>query len=231
LRIRSTGGLMNNWAFLLSITSEISTRLHKRSRGQRRKKGLYWAPMLEYNEIKPKTFIVLDGEPYEVIDSHVFRKQQRKPVNQTKLKNLITGKVAERSFHQSEKADEADLQKRQLVFIYQNRGEWWFHEVGNPGARFSIPEATIGDERKFLKENTEVEGLFFNDVIIGVRLPIKMTLKVVEAPPNVKGNTAQGGNKPVTLETGAIVTTPMFVEVGDMIEVNTQTGEYTGRTQ
>lgn len=185
--------------------------------------------MLEYNEIKPKKFIVFEGSPCEVLDSHVFRKQQRKPVNQTKLKNLITGKVVEYSFHQSEKAEEADLDKKTLVFIYQNKGEWWFHEAGNPGNRFSLPETILGDGRKFLKEKMEITALIFDDTVIGIQLPIKVTLKVTEAPPNVKGNTAQGGNKVVTLETGATITTPMFVETGNMIEINTETQEYVQR--
>src|SRR3954471_2270467 len=82
--------------------------------------------MLEYNEILPKKVILLDGEPYEVLDAHVFRKQQRKPVNQTKLRHLITGKVTEQAFHVSEKVPEADLSTKNVKYLYQNRGEWWF---------------------------------------------------------------------------------------------------------
>lgn len=173
----------------------------------------------------------MDGAPYEVLDSHVFRKQQRKPVNATKLKNLITGKVTEYSFHVSDKAEEAELEKRPLVFIYSSRGEWWFHRAGNPGERITLPEEILGEQKKFLKEKMEVEGLFFEDRPIGVKLPIKVTYKVVEAPPNVRGNTAQGGNKLVKLETGAMITTPMFVEEGTLVEINTETGEYVGRAE
>lgn len=185
--------------------------------------------MLTYNEITNGKVILFNGEPYEVLDSHVFRKQQRKPVNATKLKNLITGKVTEYSFHVSEKADEAEIEDRPLVYIYNSRGEYWFHKVGNPAERMTLPADILGDKAKFLKEKMEVVGLYFDDRPIGVRLPIKVTYKVVEAPPNVRGNTAQGGNKLVKLETGASITTPMFVEEGDTIEVNTETGEYVGR--
>jgi elongation factor P len=191
--------------------------------------------MLNYNEIKPGVVIIFGGEPCECLDSHVFRKQQRKPVNATKLKNLITGKVTEYSFHVSGKAEEAEIEERDLVYIYNSpaRGGqapgWWFHVKGDPGARLTIPEEIVGEQKKFLKEKMDVIGRYFEERIIGLKLPIKVTYTVTEAPPNVRGNTAQGGNKVVTLETGATITTPMFVEEGDRIEVNTQTGDYVGR--
>ena len=185
--------------------------------------------MLAYNDIRKGKVIIFSGEPYAVLDSHVFRKQQRKPVNATKLKNLITGKVTEYSFHVSEKAEEADIETRPLTYIYSARNEWWFHRTGNPSERVTLPEDLLGDQKEFLKEKMELDGLYFEDKPFGIRLPIKMILKVTEAPPNVRGNTAQGGDKLVTLETGAKITTPMFVEEGDMIEVNTETHEYVGR--
>lgn len=185
--------------------------------------------MLSYNEVKPKTFIVWNGEPYEVLAAHVFRKQQRKPVNQTKLRNLKTGKVVEQTFHQSETIEEADVDTKTLIYIYNNKGEWWFHEENNPGKRMGISESIVGAQGKFLKEKTTVDGLFFNDEVIGIRIPIKIQLTVAEAPPNVRGNTAQGGTKPATLETGAVVSVPMFVKEGDVVEVNTETGTYTNR--
>src|SRR4029077_1323294 len=94
--------------------------------------------ILEYNEVTEKKFIVLDGQPYEVISSHVFRKQQRKPVNATKLKNLMTGKVTEYSFHQSEKVEQAEIEEKEVKFLYTNRGEWWFTDPVNPAARFKV---------------------------------------------------------------------------------------------
>lgn len=185
--------------------------------------------MLAYNDIRPGKVIIMDNAPYEVLDSHVFRKQQRKPVNATKLKNLITGKVTEYSFHVSEKAEEAEIEKRALTYIYTSRGEWWFHLTGAPSERLTLPENLLGDKRFFLKEKMEIDGLFFNDKPIGIQLPIKVTYKVIEAPPTVRGNTSQGGNKPVKIESGAMIATPLFVEAGEHIEVNTETGEYVGR--
>ena len=141
----------------------------------------------------------------------------------------MTGKVTEYSFHVSEKAEEAEIETRPLTYIYSSRGEWWFHRTGNPSERVTLPEDLLGEQKQFLKEKMELEGLYLEDKPFGIRLPIKMTLRVTEAPPNVRGNTAQGGDKLVTLETGAKITTPMFVEAGDMIEVNTETQEYVGR--
>jgi elongation factor P len=185
--------------------------------------------MLDYNDIRVGKVIIFNGDPYEVLDSHVFRKQQRKPVNATKLKNLITGKVTEYSFHVSEKAVEAEIEARPLTFIYNNRGAWWFHTTGNPSERIELSSDILGDKAKYLKEKTEIFGLYFEDRLIGIRLPIKMQFKVTEAPPTIKGNTAQGGNKLVKIETGAMITTPMFVEEGDTIEINTEVGEYVSR--
>lgn len=187
--------------------------------------------MLEYNEIKERKNIIFEDEPYEVLTSHVFRKQQRKPVNQTKLKNMISGRVVEHSFHQSDKAIEAEMETKQVKYLYSNlkNNEIWFCYENKPGERFSLSVDIIGPAIRFLKENTIVGALTFNDRIIGIKLPIKVELKVTEAPPTIKGNTAQGGNKQVTLETGANVNTPLFINEGDIITVNTETGEYTDR--
>ncbi|PIR85010.1 elongation factor P [Candidatus Kaiserbacteria bacterium CG10_big_fil_rev_8_21_14_0_10_45_20] len=185
--------------------------------------------ILSYNEVTPKKIIVWNDAPYEVLSSWVFRKQQRKPVNQTKLRNLKTGKVVEISFHQSESIPEADIEKKELVYIYTNKGEAWFHEEGNPKERISIPEDIVGHQVPYLKEKAVVDALLWDDEIIGIQIPIKVELAVVDAPPSVKGNTAQGGSKQVKLETGAMVSVPLFINEGDVIRINTDTGEYTER--
>jgi len=187
--------------------------------------------MLNYNEITTGKVIVFNNDPYKVLSHKVFRMQQNKPQNVTKLKNLISGKVVENSFHQSEKVDEADLEKKGVVFIYESKGEYMFHEAGNPGKRFPLSAELIGDGVKFLKQKKEYEALLFNEEIISVVIPIKMNLKVTEAVPAVKGNTATGATKTVTVETGATVTCPLFINQGDIIEVNTETGEYASRVE
>ena len=171
----------------------------------------------------------MDGEPYIVLSSHVFRKQQRKPVNQTKLKNLVSGRVIEYSFHQSEKAEEAEVEKKKTTYLYNSRGEWWFCDSSDRSKRFSAKEELVGEQGKFLKQNSPLTTLVFKEKIIGFEIPIKVELEVVDAPPAIKGDTAQGGNKQVKLETGVMISAPMFVEKGDVLRVNTETGEYVER--
>lgn len=185
--------------------------------------------VLSYNEIIPKKIIIYEGQPFEVLASHVFRKQQRKPVNQTKLRGLKTGKVLEISFHQAETVEEADVERRTAKFLYKNRGEVWFNDPDNAKNRFSVQEDFVGEKAQYLKPDLLVELLVWGEEIIGVTLPIKMEFKVTEAPPSVKGNTAQGGTKLVTLEGGATVNVPMFINEGDIVRINTDTGEYNER--
>lgn len=190
--------------------------------------------LLEYNEIRERKIIVWEGQPYEVIHSHVFRKQQRKPVNATKLKNLITGRVAEISFGSSEKAEEADIVTRPAVYLYKAKGEVFLCDLKDKSKRFSIKEDIAGDKIKFIKANSEVELIIFTndddeEQVIGIKVPIKVELEVTEAPPAIKGASVTGGNKLATVETGAQITVPLFIEVGEMIRINTDTGEYTER--
>lgn len=185
--------------------------------------------MLEYNEIKPKKYIILDGEPYEVLSSHVFRKQQRKPVNATKLRHLLANRVTEHSFHQSDKVQEAEIDKREIKYLYENRGQYWFCEKNDPAKRFELPADKIGNSIKFIKGNSIVTVQSFGENILGIEVPIKVELKVKEAPPAIKGDTVSGGNKQITLETGAVINAPMFIKEGDTIRINTETGEYVER--
>lgn len=186
---------------------------------------------LNYNEIKEKNVIVFNNEPHVVLSTHVFRKQQRKPVNITKLKSLISGRVVEQTFHQNETALEADLESKLITFIYRKPGEYWFHPVGTPSERFMLPEETVGSAGKYLKERSELKAMVFNDEIIGVQIPIKVDLKVKEAAPAVKGNTSSGATKDVVLETGAPLQVPQFINAGDIVSVNTETESYSERVE
>lgn len=188
---------------------------------------------LDYDEIKPRKFIIFGEEPYEILESHVARTQKRKPQNQVRMRNMLNGKVVPGTFHASDTAEEADISKREALFLYANKGEYWFCDPKDRAKRFQIDENVIGDATRFLKENTLVDTKIFEyddeERVIGVMLPIKMTFLVKEAPPAIKGNTASGGGKLVTIETGAQITTPLFIEAGEKIVVNTETGEYVER--
>jgi len=185
--------------------------------------------MFNYNELKPGVIFILDGEPYEVLEFGFMRMQQRKPVAQTKIKNMITGKVLNRNFQHTDSFAEAAIDYTKVKFLYSHRDKFVFADIKNPAARFELNKEAIGDKVGFFKPNSEVEVVKFKEKIITINLPIKMQFKVIEAPPSIKGNTAQGGNKAVKIETGALINAPLFVEEGDIIEVNTQTGEYSGR--
>lgn len=187
--------------------------------------------ILSYNEIVQKKVIEYNGDPYEVLSSHVFRMQQRKPVNQTKLRHLVSGRVTEISFHQNESVPEADISNIQAVYLYSNRGESWFTEAGNPKNRFSFPEENVHDKVQWLIANSPVEVMTYNDKPVAVKIPIKVDLKVTDAPPAVKGDTVTGGNKLVTLESGATVLTPLFINPDDVLRVNTETGDYVERVE
>lgn len=187
--------------------------------------------VLSYNEILPKTIINYDGTLYLVLSSHIFRMQQRKPVNQTKLRNLVTGKVIEISFHQNESVPEADVERMQASYLYSDRKSAWFSEIDNPKNRFSFPLEAVTDQIKWLAPNSAVEALMYDEKPVSLSIPVKVELEVKEAPPSIKGNTSSGGNKPVTLSTGAVVNAPLFINVGDVVRVNTNTGEYTERVE
>ena len=185
--------------------------------------------MISYNEVKPGVAVLIEGEPYVCTWNNIMKKQQRRPVNQTKMRHIIKGNSIEYSFQQSDKLNEAEIESKPAVFIYERNGEWFFHDIKDKSKRFSVGDEQIGESGKFLKANTEVETEWFDDKLFHVKLPIKVELKVTEAPPDVRGNTAQGGSKVIELETGANLTVPMFVKQGDIIRINTETGEYVER--
>jgi len=185
--------------------------------------------MFNYNELKPGAIFILDGQPYEVLEFGFMRMQQRKPVAQTKIRNLITGKTLNRNFQHTDNFEEANIDYKKAKFLYGHRDKLVFSEPDNPSARFELPSEIVGEKAKFLKSNSEVELVIFEEKVISLHLPIKMQFKVTEAPPSIRGNTAQGGTKQVKIETGALIAAPLFVEEDDIIEINTETGDYTGR--
>lgn len=192
---------------------------------------IYPKCMLAYNELKKGVQFILDGEPYEVLEYEFLRMQQRKPVAKCKIKNLLNGKIIERNFHQSESFDEAELRKEEIRYLYTHRGEYWFSVKDNPSQRFKLQEEQLGTSAKFMKPDSLVTAVKFNDKIISVQVPIKIDLKIKESPPNIAGDSAKSGTKKAILETGAEVDVPLFVNTGDTIRVNTETGTYVERVE
>ena len=131
---------------------------------------------LGYNDLRKGVVFDIDGAPYEVIEYAFVRMQQRKAVAQVKMKNLINGKVISRNFHQSEQFEAAEMERFPIKFLYANRGEFWFSEKNDPSKRFSLAEDVVGAQGLFIKPNSEVTAISFNDKIVNVELPIKVDL-------------------------------------------------------
>ncbi len=185
---------------------------------------------LGYTDLKPRVLFVIDKTPYEVIDSQISKKSRQKASVQTRIKNLITGNIIEKNFSASEYFDQAEIEKETLIYIYSKGNQCVFHKEGDKSKRITVDTSIISSPL-FLKENTEVTGMYFDEKLFSVYPPIKVNLVVKDAPPSIKGNTAVGGSKKVVLETGAIVDTPMFINTGDVVCINTQNGEYVERAK
>lgn len=185
--------------------------------------------MLAHTDLKPGVQFIYEGQPWEVLDANAMKMAQRRPVIRTKIRNLVDGRVQEQSFQQGDMFDEADLQKKDIKYLYQTKGQYFFCEPNDPSKRFSFTGAQIGTQAKYLRPNEIVTGILFEDKIITFKLPIKVQLKVKESAAGIKGDRAQAGTKEAVLESGVTIQVPLFIEEGDVIEVNTETGEYVKR--
>lgn len=183
--------------------------------------------MLSMNDLKPGVLIELDGEPYQILESNHNKVAQRRPVMQTKIRNLITDKVRSETFQQSDKIAEASIERVKAKFIYRTKDKFFFQD--DLGVKMDFGEKILGEKIGYLKKDVPVEIYVFDEKPISVELPIKIVLEVKDAPPAARGDTVQGALKEVVLETGAIVKTPLFVESGDKIEIDTRTGAYVRR--
>ena len=196
---------------------------------------------LGVNELKQKTFFIYEGQPYVVLETHHLKMQQRRPTVQVKMRNLVNAKILERNFAQSDVFEEAEVEKQKVKYLYTHRDQYWFCQESNPSQRFELKQEIIGDSAKFLKANVILEAVAFSAKggsasggerqIITVELPVKMDFKVIEAPPAIRGDTAQGGVKQVKIETNATINVPLFINQNDIIRINTETGEYVERVE
>src|SRR3989344_2373660 len=184
---------------------------------------------LGVNQLKQKTFFIYEGQPYVVLETHHLKMQQRRPTVQVKMRNLINGKVLERNFAQSDVFEQADVEKQKVKYLYGHRGQYWFSNEKDPSKRFELSEDILGESTKFLKSNTTLDAVLFEGKIITIELPVKMDFKVLEAPPAIRGDTAQGGVKQIKIETGAFINAPLFINEGEILRLNAQTGDYVER--
>ncbi len=187
--------------------------------------------MLSHNDLKRGIRFIFDNQPYEVLDSSFVFKGRGSSVMQTKIKNLINGNVISKTFHPGDNFEEAEIEKIKVKFLYLHRHNFFFCKENKPSDRFQLDKEIIGESNIFLKPNQIVEGIKFQDKIINILLPIKVNLKVIEAPPGIKGDRSQAGTKLIKLETKAEINAPLFIEEGDIIEVNTEKKEYVKRIE
>ena len=184
--------------------------------------------MISSNDFKSGVTIELDGDAYQVLEFQHVKPGKGAAFVRTKLRNVRTGSTVERTFDAGEKVPKAHLDRRNMQYLY-NDGEAYIFMDEENYEQLPITEEQLGDGKNFLIENMTCSVLFYNGDIMGIDLPGQVTLTVTETEPGIKGDTASGGNKPATLETGYVVRVPFFINAGDMIRVNTKTGDYIER--
>lgn len=185
--------------------------------------------MPDISDVKLGVILNMNGEPYQVIWSNRMRTAQRKPVMQTKLKNIINGKVIEYSFKYGEKFEEADVSREKASFLYaDDSGTHYMNQ--QTFETIDMNKEDTAEQAKYLKEGMEVTVLRYNGNPVSIEIPVKVELKVVDAPPNVTGNSGGSVTKPVTLETGLVVQAPMFIKEGDVLIIDTRDAQYVNRS-
>lgn len=170
----------------------------------------------------------MDGTIYETLDSTFSKKHRQKGSNQVRLKNMRNNTVISKTLHSSDKLEDVFIEKENYIFVYERNKEVTVHPENRPSERTTVPTSSLNNAH-LITSGTVVTALIVDDKIIALKPPIKVDLTVTEAPPTIRGNTTQGGTKKVTVETGATVTTPLFIEAGDRIRIHIGTGEYTER--
>ncbi|MDD5102876.1 MAG: elongation factor P [Candidatus Peribacteraceae bacterium] len=181
--------------------------------------------MYVITELKPGRAIQLDGIPYLIVASQFGRKSQSKANMQCKLKNLKTGAVIQQNFQGSEQVEPADVGYRRVQYLYNDGEQYTFMDLQSYD-QFFLNKEMLGDTVQYLVESGEVDALMFEEQPIGIQLPSTVDLKIVETMPGVRGDTATGGQKPAKLESGLTVNVPLFLQEGDRVKVNTETGMY-----
>ena len=181
-----------------------------------------------HTDLKVGILIEIDGAPFRVIESNNKAMGRGGAVMQAKIKNLITGAVLERSFRTADKIASADVTRRNMQMLYRDGSNLIFMN-NDTYDQESVPEDTLGDQARYIADNSTVQLIFFNDRVIGIEMPNSVYLGVTATEPGAKGDTATTAMKQATLETGVVVNVPLFINEGDAIKVNTLTGAYQER--
>jgi elongation factor P len=184
---------------------------------------------INFGDLSRGMVIELDGQPWQIMDYERHKMQQRAPVTRIKMKNLLSGAVIERTFQRYDtQFTVAQVDNRQAQYLYTD-GRYYYFLDQTTFDQYDLTREQVGDALGYLKENMMVDMLFYKGEPININLPTHVELEVVETPPAFKGDTAQGGNKPATLETGLKINVPMFIIPGSVVRVDTRSGQYTER--
>jgi len=180
------------------------------------------------NEFKAGLKVMIDGSPGAIVENEFVKPGKGQAFNRVKIRNLRTGRIIERTFKSGDTIEAADVVDVEMQYLY-NDGEFWHFMNPESYEQMAADKDAVGDNAKWLKEQDVCQITLFNGVPLSVEPPNTVTLKIIETDPGLKGDTSGGGGKPATLETGAVVRVPLFVQIGEIIKVNTRTGEYLSR--
>jgi elongation factor P len=174
--------------------------------------------------------IEIEGEPYIIVDFQHVKPGKGGAFVRTRLKSLVSGNVIDQTFRSGDRVDKPDLEEREMQFLYETGGEFHFMDTQTFEQLFLTADQ-LGEKKDYLKENLVIKALFHNKHPLGIETPMFVELKVVQSEPGIRGDTATGATKPATLESGAVIQVPLFVEVGDIVRIDTRTREYITRVK
>lgn len=181
------------------------------------------------NEFKGGLKVMLDGDPCSIVENEFVKPGKGQAFNRVKLRNLNTGRVWERTFKSGDSLEAADVMELEMEYLYSDGEMWHFMKTDGSFEQYAADKKALGDTEKWLKEQVPYTLTLWNDSVINVTPPNFIELEVVETDPGLKGDTAQGGSKPATLSSGAVVRVPLFINQGEVLKVDTRSGEYVSR--
>jgi elongation factor P len=181
------------------------------------------------NEFKGGLKVMLDGDPCAILENDYVKPGKGQAFNRVKLRNLMTGRVWERTFKSGDSLEAADVMELEMEYLFNDGEMWHFMKTDGSFEQYAVEKKALGDTEKWLKEQAPYTVTLWNDNAIQVAPPNFIELEVVETDPGLKGDTAQGGSKPATLASGAVVRVPLFINQGEVLKIDTRSGEYVSR--
>ena len=182
------------------------------------------------SEFKGGLKILIDGDPFTIVENEIVKPGKGQAFNRVKIRNLKTGRVIDRTYKSGESVEAADVMDTDMQYLY-NDGEFWHFMHPETYEQITAGQAAVGDAEKWLKEQDVCMVTLWNEDPISVTPPNFVELKVADTDPGLRGDTSSGGGKPATMETGAIVRVPLFIEIGEVLKIDTRTGEYVSRVK